>query len=147
MFYGPRVRTAAHVGLVLQDEGYFGPALMKTSELCGKARPGEVLMSEECHAAAKGFLTPDAFFVQGRCLPVEEDVSMLNWREAERMQDVIHLLRPGEMGYTAYPRELAWRHALIPEITDLYDHERLQYNPNWHLRFCNLPPEYWDIVD
>ena len=141
--YGPRLRMGMHSGTVLQDDGYYGQAIMKASLLCAKARGGELVMSEVVEGAVSEALTEETVFMQVMKVGLEEDPVAYNWREEGRAQDLA-LFRNNERAWRCYCREHAWRYAMVPEVSDAYLHERVAYNPNWHVRFCNLPPEYWE---
>ena len=143
MFYGPRMRISLHDGPVLQDEsGYYGRGLMMTSFLASKCSPGFVVISSSVRESLSKIIESDGLFEIPHPLAPITDFSSYNWRESGH-QVSYDFVPNGDTYYALLSTELVSRAAIIEPVVDIYEHERLKYNPHWWMRFCNYPPDVW----
>eukprot|EP01063_Lacrimia_lanifica_P003903 TRINITY_DN12162_c0_g1_i1.p1 TRINITY_DN12162_c0_g1~~TRINITY_DN12162_c0_g1_i1.p1 ORF type:complete len:796 (+),score=135.11 TRINITY_DN12162_c0_g1_i1:160-2547(+) len=138
VFKGPRVRMSVHHGVVLHDDGCFGPTLMKGSLLCGKARPGEVLMSDAVWRMVREWLQSERMHVASTTLPQMDDAPKFNWNLQGRGMEY-NAFERGEQAHSVYSEHLLPRMALFPPTPTIFEHEMQAYNPHWWLRYCNYP--------
>eukprot|EP01065_Artemidia_motanka_P016662 TRINITY_DN20274_c0_g1_i1.p1 TRINITY_DN20274_c0_g1~~TRINITY_DN20274_c0_g1_i1.p1 ORF type:complete len:1353 (+),score=459.10 TRINITY_DN20274_c0_g1_i1:40-4059(+) len=163
LFRGPRVRMGIHSGPApyeLSKQGgqpfYYGDTVMKASLLCGKARGGETLLSRDVHQGLKEQFT-EAGLWQAPVAVVDPQCVAMDWHRATEDQRALlqsldclsdattagvtsTLFEKGELACQVLPDLLSHRAAALPEVSDAWEHELCDYNPNWWLRFNNLPP-------
>eukprot|EP01064_Diplonema_japonicum_P031916 TRINITY_DN5868_c0_g1_i4.p1 TRINITY_DN5868_c0_g1~~TRINITY_DN5868_c0_g1_i4.p1 ORF type:complete len:663 (+),score=167.75 TRINITY_DN5868_c0_g1_i4:809-2797(+) len=139
---GPRLRAAVHTVSMLHDSsGVYGKDLMKCSLVCGRCRAGEVMLSSDVYNKCKGWLKHESVYVSKHFVKVPP-ASTMNWREVHKYQPLPNF-GDNDPVYALQPFELVHRVGLLPEMNDLYQQQRLAYNPYWWLPFCNTPPDRW----